>query len=550
LRIGATVKVEDAATALAAIDRDLGELVRRFGGWQVRNAATVGGNIANGSPIGDSPPALIALGAQLELQKGKKIRSLPLEDFFLDYKKQDRAPGEFVRAVTVRKLGEGEHFRCFKLSKRYDQDISAVMGAVKLRLEGDRIADVRIAFGGMAGTPKRAKQTEKRLSGLRIGDEAAIQTALAAIAQDFHPSTTCGQAPPIGRRRPGRLSQRHWRKLPERHPIQPAFSDGGQMHTLPEKARTEAADAPRTVRHSFAHDSAARHVAGSAAYIDDMLEPEGTLHLAPGGAPIARGRVKSLDLAAVRAAPGVVTVITAADIPGHNNIGAIVADEPLFAEQEVVFHGQPLFAVVARTYLAARRAAKLAKIEIEPEKPLVTVEDALAAGTRVLDDYDFIVGDAATAIATAQYSVKGTLQIGGQEHFYLEGQAALAIPLEGGDLHIHSSTQHPSEIQHIVAHLLDVRQTAITVEVRRMGGAFGGKESQATQWAAMAALAAHVTGRPCKIRLDRDNDMAMTGKRHDFRADYEVGFDEAATSSAMTCNSPPAAATRLISRPA
>jgi xanthine dehydrogenase small subunit len=187
LRIGATVKVEEAATSLAAIDRDLGELVRRFGGWQVRNAATVGGNIANGSPIGDSPPALIALGAQLELQKGKKIRSLPLEDFFLDYKKQDRAPGEFVRAVTVRKLGEGEHFRCFKLSKRYDQDISAVMGAVKLRLEGDRIADVRIAFGGMAGTPKRAKQTEKRLSGLRIGDEAAIQTALAAIAQDFQP---------------------------------------------------------------------------------------------------------------------------------------------------------------------------------------------------------------------------------------------------------------------------------------------------------------------------------------------------------------------------
>jgi xanthine dehydrogenase large subunit len=143
----------------------------------------------------------------------------------------------------------------------------------------------------------------------------------------------------------------------------------------------------------------------------------------------------------------------------------------------------------------------------------------------VLDDYDFIVGDAAAAIATAQHRVKGTLQIGGQEHFYLEGQAALAIPLEGGDLHIHSSTQHPSEIQHIVAHLLGVRQTAITVEVRRMGGAFGGKESQATQWAAMAALAAHVTRRPCKIRLDRDNDMAMTGKRHDFRADYEVGFD-------------------------
>jgi xanthine dehydrogenase small subunit len=162
LRIGATVRVEDAAPALAAIDPDLGELVRRFGGWQVRNAATVGGNIANGSPIGDSPPALIALGAELELQMGDRVRTIPLEDFFLEYKKQDRAPGEFVRAVTVRNW-EGEHFRCFKLSKRYDQDISAVMGAVKLRLEGDRIADVRIAFGGMAGTPKRAKQDRGRI---------------------------------------------------------------------------------------------------------------------------------------------------------------------------------------------------------------------------------------------------------------------------------------------------------------------------------------------------------------------------------------------------
>jgi xanthine dehydrogenase large subunit len=299
------------------------------------------------------------------------------------------------------------------------------------------------------------------------------------------------------------------------------------MHTLPEKAKADLADTPRTVRRAIAHDSAARHVAGSATYIDDMLEPEGTLHVAPGGSPVARGRVKSIDLSAVRAAAGVVTVITAADVPGHNNIGAIVADEPLFAEKEAAFHGQPLFAVVADSYLAARRAVKLAKIDIEAEKPLVTVEDALAAGARVLDDYDFIVGDAASAIAASRHCIKGTLQIGGQEHFYLEGQAALAIPLEGGDLHIHSSTQHPSEIQHIVAHLLSVPQTAITVEVRRMGGAFGGKESQATQWAGMAALAAHVTGRPCKIRLDRDDDMAMTGKRHDFCADYKVGFDDA-----------------------
>jgi xanthine dehydrogenase small subunit len=187
LRIGATARIEDGTSALTAIDSDLGELIRRFAGRQIRNAATVGGNIANGSPIGDMPPALMALGATLELQQGDKTRTLPLEDFFLDYKKQDRAPGEFVRAVTISKLGKDEHFRCFKLSKRYEQDISAVMGAVKLRLDGDKIAEARIAFGGMAGTPRRAMATEAKLNGLAVKDEKAVATALAAMADDFNP---------------------------------------------------------------------------------------------------------------------------------------------------------------------------------------------------------------------------------------------------------------------------------------------------------------------------------------------------------------------------
>ena len=187
LHIGATAKIEEAAPAFAAIDPDLGELIRRFGGWQVRNAATIGGNIANGSPIGDSPPALIALGARLDLQQGQKVRTIPLEEFFLEYRKQDRKSGEFVRAVHVPKLGKDEHFRCFKLSKRYDQDISAVMGAVKLRLDGEKIAGIRIAFGGMAGTPKRAKMTEAKLLGLPVGDEAAIDAALQAMSEDFQP---------------------------------------------------------------------------------------------------------------------------------------------------------------------------------------------------------------------------------------------------------------------------------------------------------------------------------------------------------------------------
>ncbi len=280
----------------------------------------------------------------------------------------------------------------------------------------------------------------------------------------------------------------------------------------------------RVVGVSTRHDSAPRHVSGSAVYVDDVREPAGTLHIAVGGSPAARGRVVKLDLDAVRAAPGVVAVLTAKDVPGKNDASPVMGDDPIFADGEVEFHGQVLFAVAAETRDQARRAVRLAKVDIAAETPLVSVDDALKADCHILPDYVFQQGDSASALAAAERHVEGMVRIGGQEHFYLEGQVSLAIPGED-DMMVHASTQHPSELQHIVAHALKLPNAAVTVEVRRMGGAFGGKESQAAQWAAIAAVAARVTGRPCKIRLDRDDDMAMTGKRHDFRADYRAGFD-------------------------
>jgi len=184
---GATVPLARAHAALEAIDPDLGELMRRFGGLQIRSAGTVGGNIANGSPVGDLAPALIALGATLELRKGERIRSLALEDFFLAYRKQDREPGELVRRVIVRKPRPGEVFRCFKVSKRFDEDISAVMGAFKLALNGRRIVSARIAYGGMAGVPKRASETEAAVTGASLDDDATWEAALDALARDFAP---------------------------------------------------------------------------------------------------------------------------------------------------------------------------------------------------------------------------------------------------------------------------------------------------------------------------------------------------------------------------
>jgi xanthine dehydrogenase small subunit len=184
---GAMVTHTEAMPYLSAIDRDLGELMRRFAGTQIRMAATVGGNIANGSPIGDLPPALIALGATLALQRGDRPRTMPLENYFLDYGKQDRQPGEFVRVVRIPKFGADEHFRCFKISKRFDSDISAVMGAFKLRLDGQRIAGALVAYGGMAAIPKRARATERALIESHVDDPDSWEEAIAALAQDFSP---------------------------------------------------------------------------------------------------------------------------------------------------------------------------------------------------------------------------------------------------------------------------------------------------------------------------------------------------------------------------
>ncbi|HKR25105.1 MAG TPA: xanthine dehydrogenase molybdopterin binding subunit, partial [Allosphingosinicella sp.] len=272
-------------------------------------------------------------------------------------------------------------------------------------------------------------------------------------------------------------------------------------------------------------DSAGGHVAGSALYVDDLPEAPGTLHLAFGLAGDGHARLTGLDLAAVRAAPGVAAVLTAADIPGENNVGPVFHDDLLFAEGEILYPGQPLFVVAATSNRAARLAARLAKVEAEPRPALVTIDQARDAESALEPMQRMARGDAGAALASAPHRLRGKVEMGGQEHFYLEGQAALAVPGEAGAIHVVSSTQHPSEVQHLIAALLGLRSADVTVEVRRMGGAFGGKETQAAAYAAACALVAAKTGRPAKIRADRDDDMAMTGKRHDFAADYDVGFD-------------------------
>ncbi len=280
------------------------------------------------------------------------------------------------------------------------------------------------------------------------------------------------------------------------------------------------------VHQPVAHDSAVKHVTGTAVYVDDIPTPPDLLHLFAGSAAKAHARLRRMDLSAVRAAPGVALVLTAEDIPGRNDISPLgVGDDPVFCAGEVMFHGQVLFAVAAESFAAAREAAKLAVVEYEELPAILTIEEALAAGSFLLPPHVMRRGDSKAALAAAPHRLRGRIGIGGQDHFYLEGQVSLALPMEDGDVLIHCSTQHPSEVQHGVARVLGRPDNAVTVEVRRMGGGFGGKETQAAQWAAIAALAAVKTGRPVKFRLERDDDMIMTGKRHDFLIDYDVGFD-------------------------
>jgi xanthine dehydrogenase large subunit len=279
------------------------------------------------------------------------------------------------------------------------------------------------------------------------------------------------------------------------------------------------------VHEALAHDSAALHVAGEARYVDDLPEPAGTLHAALGISTETHARLIAMDFEPVCKAPGVVAVIAAPDIPVANNVGPVLADEPIFAAREVSFRGQALFAVAAGSVEQARRAARLARVEYEPLPALVTIEAALEAQSFVLPSLRVERGAPSEELARAPQRISGRLRVGGQEHFYLEGQIALAVPGERGEMLVYSSTQHPSEVQHLVAASLGLPDAAVTVEVRRLGGGFGGKETQAALFAIGAALLAARTGRPVKLRADRDDDMLLTGKRHDFGIEYDAGFD-------------------------
>lgn len=276
---------------------------------------------------------------------------------------------------------------------------------------------------------------------------------------------------------------------------------------------------------SVAHESAIKHVCGTAEYVDDLPAPANMVFVAVGQSTLPHARITRVDLTRVKTAPGVVDVIVQADIPGKVDVGPVYGGDPLLAGDIVEFIGQAIFAVAATSFEAAQRAVALAEIDYEPLPALLTIQDSLAANIFVLPQHQLLMGEPDTAIANAAHQLSGEIYVRGQEHFYLEGQISQATVTEDGGIHVICSTQHPTEVQKLVAEVLGVALHLVVAEVRRMGGGFGGKETQAAPLACMAAVFAKRLKRPVRYRMARRDDMVQTGKRHDFLNRWQAGFD-------------------------
>ncbi len=593
-RIGAAVTLTQIEEQMASEFPALGDMLRVFGSRQVRNRATMGGNLVTASPIGDSAPVLLALDAKVVLvsQNGPTLgkpgmlseRTLPIDEFFVAYRKTALRPGEILKTIVVPRFASQPSLtrKCawYKVSKRREMDISTVAACFTLYLNLDGVLQsARLAYGGVAAMPARARQTEQALLG-KPWCEETVRQVLPMLAGEFTPISDVRGSAEYRRALITALFEKFFFSAGAEaaaladHPgsqclltgVLPNVSQPGSRITrsvwsarslLPLSAVAACAKAGASSAHSkrFAtpgaaaalssplqggqhnlkpavaqkglrpppHESGHKHVTGEAIYTDD--QPIGALEVWPVCSPHAHARILSRDATAARAMPGIQAVLLAEDVPGENNVGGVKHDEVLLAHKEVLFHGQIVALVIGQSQEACRAAAENVVVEYEPLPPILTLEQALA--TRSFHNSPNYIrrGKVGPALADSPITLTGVFELQGQEHFYLETQGAWAKPGEDGAMFVSSSTQHPSEVQAVVAHLLRLSSNKVVVQSLRMGGGFGGKETQAATPAALAALAAHHTGQPVRVRWNRDQDMMLTGHRHPFLARFKVGFD-------------------------
>ncbi|MEP6698900.1 MAG: xanthine dehydrogenase molybdopterin binding subunit [Verrucomicrobiota bacterium] len=506
-----------AATTLTKLDDLLGaefpvlrEMLSVFGSRQIRNRATLGGNLVTASPIGDSAPVLLALNAKVVLASSASERTIPLDDFFISYRKTALQSDEILKSIVIPRPDARFQTRrnFFKVSKRREMDISTVAACFAVEFDGDgKISHARLAYGGVAAIPIRALKTELALVGKNWSAITAEEVA-PILEREFTPISDVRGSAGYRQQLISNLLRKFFAKE------QPVLAARKISRYLSRRAVADP------------HESAHKHVTGEAIYVDDYAQEQNMLEVWPVCSPHAHAKILRRDASAARLVPGVSAVLLAEDVPGLNDVGAVRHDEILLADKEVFYHEQIVALVVGEMPEICRAAAEKVIVEYEPLPPLFTIEEAIDADSFHSDPNYIRRGDVSAALSSAPMKLEGEFSFGGQDHFYLETNAAWAETGEDGTVFISSSTQHPSEVQHIVAHVLALPMSSVVVECPRMGGGFGGKETQAAMLAALAALAARKTGRKVRVRFNRDQDMMITGKRHPFLGKFRVGFDE------------------------
>ena len=502
-----------------AIGQELPELKKMllvFASRQVRNRASLAGNLVTASPIGDLAPVLLSLSAALTLTSATATRTIPLSAFFTGYRKTCLAKDEIVQKITIPRrpaLGVRRVSASYKVSKRREMDISIVASSFAIDLDPQgKVVAAKLAYGGVAATPALAVKTESELVG-KAWSEETVRGVLGTLRSEFAPLDDVRS----GKDFRADLVVSLFEKLFSGESSEAQEGDLGFFRGATFECKAPSYDLP--------HESAKAHVTGTALYVDDEASQKKTLEIWPVTSPHAHAKVVSIDDSEASALPGVVVVLSAKDIPGVNDVGAVRQDEPLFAHDTARFVGHMVAVVVAESLEVAKRAAKKVKVVYEVLPSVLGLKQAMTEGSYHNVPHVIRRGDPENALTRAPHRVSGHLEIGGQEHFYLEAHAASAEWGDDGDVIVSSSTQHPSEVQAVVSHVMHVPRNKVVVRAPRMGGGFGGKETQSNAFAAIVALASHVTKRPVRLQLDRDVDMELTGKRHPFHGSFDVGFD-------------------------
>ena len=512
--IGAAVTLTNIEEALGAEFPSVAKMLRVFAARQIRNRATLGGNLVTASPIGDCAPVLLTLEASVVLTTAKGDRTVALADFFTAYRQTVLKPGEIMREIVLPRGGPGRgqvrRVDFLKVAKRRELDISIVAGAFCVDLDATGLVrKARIAYGGVAVMPLRARQAEAALVGKQLNDPAVAHL----LHDTFKPIDDARGSAEYRRG----LVVSLWEKFVSGEQSQAQDADLG----FAGDGKWPVSDPSR----ALGHESAVGHVTGRALYVDDTAQRRRMLDVWPVMAPHARAKILRRDATKARQALGIHAVLMAEDIPGENNTGPVRHDEPLLATDEISYHSQMVALVVGDSLQACRAAAALVEVDYEPLPAVIGLPAAIAQGSFHTEPHMLVRGHCPAALAAAPAKFEGEFEFGGQEHFYLETQAAWAEAGEDGTVLVNSSTQHPSEIQAIVAEVLHLAKHQVVVQSPRMGGGFGGKETQGNAFAALVALASVKTGRPVRLQLDRDLDMKLTGKRHPFHARFSVGHD-------------------------